>query len=185
MDWFRRYWRMARIQIGAKRRPPLTLDDVSVVADRVWWSDNDELRHMNNSVYLGLMDHARLDLMLRSGTWARLRASKMYPVVTAQSIAYRRSLEFGQRFDLESRIIGYDDRSVYMEQRFVRNGEIYARAFVLGRFLRDAGGVVPITEVGAAVGVDPTQHPAPGWLVEWAAQNALPSTKAPAPSDWS
>jgi len=185
MDWFRRFTRMFRIQLAAKRRPPLHLHDVSIVHDRVWLSDLDELRHMNNGVYLSLLDHARLDLMVRSGGWRAMRAAGVYPVVTAQSIAYRKSLQLGQRFQIESRIIGYDDRAVYIEQRVVAQGEQYARAFVQGRFLRDAGGVAPIQEVGDIVGVDTTAHPAPEWLTEWSAQVTLPSTRQPAPSDWS
>ena len=152
--------------------------------DRVWLTDLDELRHMNNGVYLALLDHARLDLMLRSGAWQKMRAAEVYPVVTAQSIAYRKSLELGQRFQIESRIIGYDDRSVYIEQRVVSKGEVYARAFVQGRFLRDAGGVAPIDEVGQTVGVVTADHPAPEWLREWSADVSLPSTRQPAPSDW-
>lgn len=185
MDWFRRFSRMFRIRFAASRRPPMTFEDVSIVHDRVWLSDLDELRHMNNGVYLSLLDHARLDLMLRSKGWQRLRAAKVYPVVTAQSIAYRKSLELGQRFQIESRVIGYDDRAVYIEQRVVAKGEIYARAYVQGRFLRDAGGVVPIQEVGEIVDVDTAAHPAPAWLTEWAAHIRLPSTREPAPSDWS
>lgn len=184
MDWFRRFSRLARIRLAARRRTPLTFQDVSIVHDRVWWSDIDELRHMNNGVYLSLLDHARLDLMLRSRGWQRFRAAKVYPVVTAQSIAYRRSLELGQRFQIESRIAGYDARAVYLEQRVVRQGEVYARAYVQGRFLRDAGGVVPIDEVGRIVGVDVTEHPAPEWLTEWADHVRLPSTREPAPSSW-
>jgi YbgC/YbaW family acyl-CoA thioester hydrolase len=184
MDWIRRYARLLRIRSAARRRPPLAFSDVSVVHDRVWWSDIDELRHMNNGVYLSLLDHARLDLMLRSGGWQAFRAAKVYPVVTAQTIAYRRSLELGQRFEIQTRILGYDARSVYIEQRVVREGEIYSRAIVAGRFLRDAGGVVPIEEVGALVGVDVARHPVPAWVVDWAANVRLPSTRDPAPSDW-
>jgi len=175
---------MFRIQWGAKRRPALGLQDVSVVKDRVWLTDIDELRHMNNGVYLGLLDHARLDLMVRSGTWKKLRDAGVYPVVTAQTVAYRKSLEFGQAFEIHSRIIGYDDKSVFMEQRVIRRGEIFARAYVIGRFLRDKGGVAAITEVGEIVGVDVAQYPVPEWMLEWAAHNALPSTKSPAPNDW-
>jgi len=184
MDLFRRFSRLFRIRFAAKRRPPLTFQDVSIVHDRVWWSDIDELRHMNNGVYLSLLDHARLDLMLRSRGWQRFRAAKVYPVVTAQSIAYRRSLELGQRFQIETAIAGYDDRCVYIEQRVVAKGEIYARAYVQGRFLRDAGGVVPIDEVGRIVDVDVAEHPAPAWLSEWAEHVRLPSTREPAPSEW-
>jgi YbgC/YbaW family acyl-CoA thioester hydrolase len=185
MDPIRRFTRMFRISLGARRRQPLGIHDVSVVNDRVWLTDLDELRHMNNGVYLALLDHARLDLMLRSGAWQKMRDAKVYPVVTAQSIAYRKSLELGQRFQIESRIIGYDERAVYIEQRVVSKGEMYARAFVQGRFLRDAGGVAPIHEVGGIVGVVTADFPVPAWLRDWSAEVSLPSTRQPAPSDWS
>jgi YbgC/YbaW family acyl-CoA thioester hydrolase len=185
MDPIRRFSRLFRIRIAARRRPALHIHDVSIVHDRVWPSDIDELRHMNNGVYLSLLDHARLDLMLRSGGWRKMRAAKVYPVVTAQSIAYRKSLELGQRFQIQSRIVGYDERAVYIEQRVVARNEMYARAFVQGRFLRDAGGVVPMQEVGDIVGVVTADLPAPAWLTEWSAQVTLPSTRQPAPSDWS
>lgn len=185
MDWFRRFFRLFRIRLVARRRSPLDIGTgVSIVHDRVWLTDLDELRHMNNGVYLSLLDHARLDLMLRAEVWQRVRAAKVYPVVTAQSIAYRKSLEFGQKFQIETGIAGYDDRAVYIEQRVVADGEIYARAHVQGRFLRDAGGVVPIQEVGDIVGVDASEYPAPAWLSEWAEHVRLPSTREPAPSEW-
>jgi YbgC/YbaW family acyl-CoA thioester hydrolase len=184
MDWIRRYVRLARIRLTAKRRGPLDIHDVSVVRDRVWLSDVDELRHMNNGVYLMLLDHGRTDLMLRSGGWQKMMAAKVYPVVSAQTIAYRKSLELGQRFDVESRIVGYDDKAVYMEQRIVRDGEVYARAYVQGRFLRMSGGVASADEVGRVVGVDVTQRPIPEWMRAWADQIKLPSTREPAPSSW-
>lgn len=184
MDPIRRFTRMFRIRFSAKRRPPLEVHDLSIVHDRVWLTDIDELRHMNNGVYLSLLDHARFDLMLRSRVWQRLRAAKVYPVVTAQTIAYRKSLQLGQRFQIETRIVGYDDRAVYIEQRTVSKGEIFARAYVQGRFLRDAGGVVPMPELGELVGVDIAANPAPAWLTDWSAQVTLPSTRQPAPSRW-
>jgi hypothetical protein len=48
-----------------------------------------------------------------------------------------------------------------------------------------AGGVAPIREVGDIVGIDTSAHPIPEWMREWAQQVRLPSTKQPAPSDWS
>jgi len=183
VDWFRRYYRLLRIRLTAR---PGTLDihDVSILPDRVWWSDIDELRHMNNSVYLGLLDHARLDLLLRSGAWQRIRAAGIYPVVTTQTITYRRSLELGERFTIETRIAGYDEKAVYIEQRFVRDGEVTARAYVAGRFLRDSGGVVTMAELGEITGVDVTERPAPAWMTAWAAETRLPGTRTPAPSVW-
>jgi acyl-CoA thioesterase FadM len=105
-------------------------------------------------------------------------------VVTAQTISYRKSLELGERFDIETRIAGYDERAVYLEQRFVRAGEVTAVAFIAGRFLRERGGVVSTAELGEIVGVDVTAHPIPAWMAAWAAATRLPGTKRPAPSVW-
>jgi len=184
VDLLRRYLRLLRIRLAARRRPSLTLHDVSRVPGRVGFTDTDELRHMNNGVYLSLMDHARFDLMLRAGAWERMRAAGIHPVVTAQMIAYRRSLVRGQRYDIESRVVGYTAKHVYIEQRFVVEGQIWERAFVEGRFLRDGGGPVPIAEVAEVVGEDAGAQPAPTWLVEWSARVALPPSRAEAPSTW-
>lgn len=183
MDWFRRYYRLIRLRLGA-RAGSLDLHDVGVTRERVWLSDIDELRHMNNSVYLGLMDYSRLDLMLRSGAWPKMRSAGIYPVVTTQTITYRKSLELGERFTIETRIAGYDEKAVYIEQRFVRGAEVTAQAFVAGRFLRDAGGTVTMAELGEITGVDVTARPIPAWMKDWASATRLPSTKAPAPSIW-
>jgi YbgC/YbaW family acyl-CoA thioester hydrolase len=184
VDWFRRYYRLARLQLGARRGPRLHIHDLSVTRERVWLTDLDELRHMNNSVYLGLMDYSRLDLMLRSGAWRLMRAAGVYPVVTTQTITYRKSLELGERFTIETRIAGYDEKAVYIEQRFIRAGEVTAVAFVAGRFLRDRGGVVTMAQLGEIVGVDVSAKPIPAWMREWAQATRLPSTKSPAPSVW-
>lgn len=162
----------------------MDLHDVLRVRRRVWPGDLDELRHVNNGVYLSMLDLARYELLKRSGVWGRMREAGLYPVVAAQTIAYRKSLRLWQRFAIETRILGYDAKAVYLEQRFVVGGEIYARAFLQGRFLRRGAGVVPMAEIGAVVGIDIDAHPAPDWLHEWARAVALPSTRQAAPSDW-
>lgn len=181
---FRRFGRLAWLALRAPKLPPLRLDEVGRVRRRVLLGDLDELRHMNNGVYLSMLDHARQELVVRTGLWARLRRAGMYPVVTAQTIAYRRSLTLGQRYEIESRLLGIDERSVYIEQRFVVGGEIYARAFIQGRFLFDRGGTVPIERLIEVTGFDPDEFHVPAWLHEWAAHNRLPGTRQPAPSDW-
>ncbi len=178
----RRLLRLLQLSLAPAAR--IDLHDVLRVRRRVWPGDLDELRHVNNGVYLSMLDLARYELLKRSGVWDRMRGARLYPVVAAQTIAYRKSLRLGQRFAIETRILGYDARAVYLEQRFVVHGEIYARAYIQGRFLRRAGGVVPMAEVGTLVGIDIDAHPAPDWLHEWARAVALPSTRQPAPSDW-
>jgi acyl-CoA thioesterase FadM len=116
--------------------------------------------------------------------WSMLKSHGWYPVVVAETISFRKSLTLWQRFDVESRVLGFDDKAVYVEQRFTVGGEIYAQAFIRGRFLKRAGGIVPMPELLDAVGPIPDSATVPAWLHEWGQTTALPSTKVPAPSEW-
>ncbi len=128
---------------------------------RVLPTDLDVLRHMNNGVYFSLMDLARVDLMLRSGLFAKLRARGWYPVATAETIQFRRSLKLFERFDIVTRVVTWDDRAIVTEQRFERRGEVVARALVRARFLQRGGGTVPTAELLDIAGVDASSPPVP------------------------
>src|SRR5215218_2972154 len=134
---------------------------------RVMPTDLDVLRHMNNGVYLSLMDLARVDLMRRAGLLRHLRANGWYPVVAAETIQFRRSLRPFDRFDIVTRVLTWDERSFLIEQCFERGGEVVARALVRAQFLRRGSGGVPPTELLAAAGL--SAEPAPSDVPETAA----------------
>lgn len=168
----------------ARRAPRVAPHDVGRLALRVLPVDVDFVGHMNNGVYLSIMDLGRMNLLVRSGIWASFQRLGYYPVVANETISFRRSLQPWQRYVLETRIVGYDDRAVYVEQRFVVDGEIFAQGFVRGRFLKKGGGIVTMTELSDAAGIDTTTLPPAEWLARWASDVALPGTKAAAPSVW-
>lgn len=156
---------------------------------RVWPTDLDLLQHMNNGKYLSVMDVARFELTQRNGVLRTFRREGWYPVVVGQTISYRKSLNPWQRFWIESRIIGFDDHAVYMEQRFVRPGadrspEIYARAYVRARVLRRGGGVVPMSELLAKTGARAEEFQLPEDIKRWGEETRLPSTRSDATSTW-
>ena len=155
-----------RVRLSPRRR--LSLWDESRTPFRVTLTDLDPLRHVNNGKYLSLLDLGRFELMLRSGAWRTFGEHWWYPVVAAQTITYKRSLTLGQRFELRSRVLGVDERAVYMEQTFVRHGDVVARAVVQARFLRRTGGTVQPDELLAAVGGSPRDLTLPGWVTAWA-----------------
>ena len=176
----RTVWAMIR----SRRRPKLSILDTAALDLRVRLTDIDILRHMNNGVYLSIADLGRMDLLVRSGVWAIFQDRGWYPVVANATISYRKSLDLGARYQLQTRMVGIDDRAVFMEQRFVVDGEIHARLFLRGRFLKRSGGTVSVEEIAAATGIDPADLPVPAWLDRWTADVALPPTREPAPSDW-
>ena len=151
---------------------------------RVLPTDLDILGHMNNGVYLSIMDLGRMDLMIREGFWAKLRAQKMYPVMVSETITFRRSLHPWERFILETRVIGVDDKALFVEQRFVVDGEIAALAMTRARFLQVGGPTVSIARLSELPGVDLAAFELPTWVIQWAEATALPQRRDPAPSVW-
>ncbi|MCU1440360.1 MAG: thioesterase [Rhodoglobus sp.] len=168
----------------SRRASRLDIHDVGRMRLRVLPTDLDVLGHLNNGVYLSIMDLGRMDLLIRSGAWARFRAKGFYPVMANETITFRKSLQPWQAYWLESRIVGYDAKAVYVEQRFVVDGEVYANAMTRGRFLKKSGGTVSVAELADLVGIDISTMPPPAWVARWAADVTLPSTRDAAPSEW-
>src|SRR5690606_25630357 len=153
--------------LRVRAESPLGIWDTSRASFRVNPADLDVQRHMNNGRYLSIMDLGRMDLMLRSGFWKKVTDAGWYPVVAGQTITYRRSLTLGQRFDLATRVIGHDERWIYMEQVFRRGGTVIADAVVRARFLRTSGGSVDVSEVLELVGQPPEGTELPDWVRDW------------------
>lgn len=182
-------WRTLLVLLRARRirrrEGTLPIDAVSRVRLTTLPTDIDLLRHMNNGRYLSLFDLGRWDMTTRTGLADLFREKGWYAVVANETITFRKSLELWQRFDVETRWIGHDDRSLYMEHRATVNGEIYARAIVRARILRRSGGSVPHDELFGAVGMGGELPEVDGWMHDWSAASKLPSTREAAPSVWS
>jgi acyl-CoA thioesterase FadM len=127
---------------------------------RVWPTDLDVLRHVNNGVYFSIMDVARVDLMRRAGLWRPLLARGWYPVAVAATIQFRRSLTLFQSFEIVTSVLAWDDKAFLLEQRFERGGETVAIAYVRARFLAKGGGRVAPADLLALAGLAPDSPPA-------------------------
>lgn len=183
------FWRTILHLIISRFGPSLDHFEVARTKFVTLPTDQGIPRHMNNGMYLSIMDIARLDLLQRNGVWKTIFARGWSPVVVSETMSFRKSLSLGQRFTVESRILGFDEKAVYIEQRFVRpdaagRPEMYAQGFVRGRFVKRTGGVVAIDTVLEAIGVAPDSTTVPQWLLEWSDDVTMPATRAPAPSLW-
>lgn len=169
------FGRLLLVFLRWRRREPLGLWDTAVTPFRVVPSDLDVLGHMNNGKYLSLMDLGRMDLMLRSGFWAKVRAHGWYPVVAGQTITYRKSLNLAQRFELRTAVLGFDDRWIFMEQTFTSGDVVYAHAVVRARFLKQSGGSVSHDEIAELAGGYPDLN-LPEWLHGWTEATKIPAS---------
>lgn len=179
--WLRLLW----VLLSWRNRGYIDIWKVGRRTFRVWPTDIDIFRHMNNGIYLTLLDVARFDLLKRSGSWAALKRVGIHPVVVAETVSFRKSLTLGQEFDIETAVVGWNDIAFFIEQRFVVGGEIYAKAIVRLRFLKSPKGTPTPLEVIDAMGGWHAPVPVlPKWIGEWESAIALPKGKEPAPSIW-
>lgn len=163
------YARLIRLLLTSWRRRDLDTWDTAITRFRVAPTDLDSVGHMNNAKYLAVMDLGRVDMLLRSRLWQTTDRRGWYPVVSAQTIRYRRSLRPWQAFELHTRILGFDERAMYVEQAFRVGGELYAHAVVQTRYLRKSGGRVDAVELIEAIGPVPADRQVPEWVLDWAA----------------
>ncbi|MDZ7630206.1 MAG: acyl-CoA thioesterase [Gemmatimonadaceae bacterium] len=163
--WLRLLW----LWLVGRFRAPVPALGPCRTPFRVSLFDLDVFRHMNNGRYFTIMDLARLDMMRRSGLLDKLHGAGFFPVVTAESLFFRKSLNWRQPFEIDSEVVAWDERSIVMAQRFFVGSEEVAGGLVRARFLRRSGGSVPTAEIVALAGDDILHPPRPDWLEAWLA----------------
>ena len=161
--YFRLLWLLARIW----RLPRRGLLEESRAAFRVMPNDCDINFHMNNGRYLSFMDLGRVHLMAQTGLLPVILKQGWMPVLTAAEINFIRSIQPLQKFDLATRLVSWDDKYFYIEQKFEVRGRLCAHAYVKGLFLKQ-GIKVGNTEITAVAGYSDTPPLMPEELRLWA-----------------
>ncbi len=161
------YFRLLWLLLCMLRLPQRALFDESRVAFRVMPNDCDINFHMNNGRYLSFMDLGRVHLMKQSRLLTAILRERWMPVLAAAEITFVLSLAPLQRFELATRLVSWDEKYFYLEQRFEAGGRLCAHAFVKGVFLK-AGRVVPYQEIVAAIGHREAPPAMPDELRLWA-----------------
>lgn len=133
--------RLLHIFLQSFFRTPLDFLGTSILSFRVAPTDLDLNLHMTNSRYSSIMDLGRLDLILRSNGRGLVFKKKWQAVLGASHIRFRRALNCFQKFELHSRIIGWDEKWFYIEQRLVSQGQLAAVAIVKALFINRKGSV--------------------------------------------
>ncbi|MCB4207826.1 acyl-CoA thioesterase [Arthrobacter sp. UM1] len=168
----------------SRRRPALSLWDTSSVRMRALPMDVDLAVHINNGVYFTLFDLGRFDLLVRSGAFDEARRRGYSPVVSAETISFRKPLNLGKRYEMQTRLLGTDEKAVYFEQRMVADGEVFARGYICTRMTSDEG-PVPVEDLLALGDPAPEgRNHVPQWLLDWRQSVALPGSRRPAPNEW-
>jgi acyl-CoA thioesterase FadM len=126
--------------------------DESVVRFLVSPQDLDAYLHMNNGRYLAIMDLGRLDLMIRNGILKTCLKQRWQPVVAGATIQYRKVLFPFSFFHLQTRLIGWKGKWLYIAEAFNREGREVAQALVKMAVLGSRGQKIAIRDLAEAVG---------------------------------
>ena len=114
---------------------------------RVMPTDLDLLWHVNNGVYFSFMDFGRWDMIFRNGTYDLSMKNGWYSVVAGETIKFKKSLQLWDKFEIETQIMGHDDKYFFIRQKFLKKGDLMATGLVKVRFLKRKGGTVSTKEV--------------------------------------
>lgn len=133
---------------------------------RVWPMDLDFNLHKNNGRYLTTMDVGRMDMAFRAGLHKPMFKYKWMPLLGSSTIRYFRSLRPFQRFDLVTQIVGWDEKWVFIEQKFISNNKLYAVAAVKVLF-RGADGNVPTETLLHYANIEQKSPELPQWIQQW------------------
>jgi YbgC/YbaW family acyl-CoA thioester hydrolase len=134
---------------------------------RVLPSDLDFLWHVNNGVYFSFMDFGRWDMIFRNGVFGLSMKKGWYSVVAGETIKFKKSLKLWDKFQIETKIMGYDEKYFFIQQKFICRGELMATGLVKVRFLKRKGGTVSTKEVLDLFQGDKLPNNATGLAGEW------------------
>ncbi|MEJ2692138.1 MAG: acyl-CoA thioesterase [Candidatus Thiodiazotropha sp.] len=135
-------FRLMRVVMAALFQRRIGLMDSSTLRFQVLPTDLDLNMHMTNARYLSIMDLGRMDLLIRGGMLGGVKQERWLPVVGGIDIKFHRPLRPFQRFTLKSRLVCWDEKWLYMEQRLESDRGVHAVATVRGLF-RGREGSVP------------------------------------------
>jgi len=169
-----RWLRFLLVALRSLWRPRLGASDTALVTGRVWPTDAD-VSATNNAAYLVFLELARIDLMLRTGlARAAIRARWALPMASIH-VRFRRALRRFQSFQVSARLVYWDEKWLYLEQRIEREGSVMATACAKFVVLGAAGPVRP-AELAASLGSPLAAAPRPPWVEHYEeAERRMPS----------
>lgn len=160
--WFRLFLMLLR----RPWRQPVHALDTTVVRMRVWPLDLDLNRHVTNGRYFTLADVGRMDFVLRSGAYRVALRQRALPIVGDTWGKFRRELKLFQKFEIHTRMLGWDAKWSFIEHRFVSQGRVIGVVVMRGLF-RSAKGTVAPGEFVRELGLAEQSPNMPEWLTAW------------------
>src|SRR5690554_674971 len=139
------------------------------VRSRALPNDLDLNMHVNNGRYLSFADLGRVDWFVRSGCLQVARKEKAIPVIGDATARFIRQLKAFDRFYIETRLLGWNEKWAYLEHRILdQHDRLAAIVVIRGMFWsKKKGGMTP-AELLAGTGHPNLVSPElPEWVASW------------------
>ncbi|KKK71973.1 hypothetical protein LCGC14_2908570, partial [marine sediment metagenome] len=144
----------------------LGLFDTHVSRHICWPHDIDVWMELNNGRTLTLYDLGRFVMFKRIGALGLMRPRGWVGTVAGSSVRYRRRVRMFDRFQMRSRVIGWDARFLYVEQAMWRGADCTSHV-LLRTAITSKGRMVPMEEVAQALGDGVASPALPAWVRAW------------------
>jgi acyl-CoA thioesterase FadM len=124
--------------------------------------------HLNAGRYVSFMDVARIELIGRVRFLGTMLRRGWRPIAGGAVLRFRRSVLPFQRFDIRTRVVGWDEKWIYVEHIVEVNGEFCAIGY-MRTVIRSKNGTIPPSEVLAAMNMTLASPPLPEFVAKWRA----------------
>ena len=142
--------------------------DESVVRFTALPHDCDLNFHLNAGRYVSFMDIARIELIGRLRFIVPMLRRGWRPVAGGAVLRFRKQVLPFERFDIRSRVVGWDEKWIYVEHIAEKDGELRAIGH-MRTVIRSKQGTIPPAEVLAAMNLDIPSPPLPEFVAKWRA----------------
>ncbi|XP_005178985.2 protein THEM6 [Musca domestica] len=122
------------------------------------------IKHMNNARYLRELDFARFHFYALTGIYEKIRERRGGAVQGASSVRYRRTIPIFHPYKIQTKLIWWDDKAIYLEQQFVTLTDGFVRAVAMSKQCITNCNVMEIMKTYPEAGKRPEM---PGELKLW------------------
>ncbi|KAA2315598.1 acyl-CoA thioesterase [Pseudooceanicola sediminis] len=157
------YLRFAMEMLRVRKAGPLAIHETHVSFHRIWPGDIDPWMELNNGRTLTLYDLGRIPFAVRCGFNRVLREKGWGLTVAGSVVRYRKRLTLFTKIEMQTRLMGWDSKFIYIEQSmWTEDGTCANHGVIRTGIIRDRK-LVPTDEVIAALGGTGTTITLPGW----------------------
>jgi len=117
----------------------------------------DTFGHVNNAMYLTLLEEARWDLITKNGFGLKkIQESGLGPTILELKLSFLKEICLRDEVTIETQLISYENKIGKLSQKIIRDSELCCIAeFVMGLFdLKQRKLILPTKEWLDAIGFD-------------------------------